>query len=243
MRASIHSAVQALYEASSSHAFPGEFDDSYHTLDPEVAARVLARPVRELSRDDADELFRVLWDDGPAFKHFLPRLIELAAAPWEPHHWPDLPELLETARRLKVFVDTPELYAPIVGVIESLWAFLYDSEAPAEHVEDILCGSAWCWDSLADRLSTWLQTPRPGAQVSIAGYLLFNAEALRTRRRLTNSDRWANRPAQEMEVCEWLRSAALWKHLCELAVPSTAHPSLVEACSLLNQLHAAPTFA
>jgi hypothetical protein len=241
MQDSISAAVTAIYDACSAFSFDGVFDDSYDRLAPEVASRISSSPLREIRPDDAWDLFRGVWEHEEGFKHFLPRLLELAVLPWTPYHYPDLAAVLEHARRRGLF-HLPSLRAPIERLLDSLWAFLHSNQAPPEQVEDILCGSAWLYDSLLGPLSAWLQAEGSDAAVTIASYVLLNAEALNTHRRLANGDRWEHRPGLETEVCEWLRSEAVWKRLREFAASSEAPPQVIAASAFLKQLHTAPVF-
>jgi hypothetical protein len=241
MAHAIRAALDGIYDACAAYGFSGEFDDSYGALNPEVAARVASSPLRNIPRDDAADLFGVLFDDEEALKHFLPRLLEQAVLPWMPHHWPDLPGVLEAARRHGL-LELSALHGPIAKLLASLWGVLHHSPASPEHVEDILCGSAWFYDTLAGPLTVWLEATDPQAQTTIASYVLHNADALSARRRLRESDRWSGRPGLEMEVCEWLRSGALWKRLRTLRQPHTPLNLFLDAVAFLNQLHTAPAF-
>ena len=241
MAHAIRAALDEIYDACAAYSFSGEFDDSYQTLDAEVAARVRSSALRDIASDDAGNLFGVLFDDEQGLKHFLPRLLELSVLPWMPYHWPDLPGLLEAARKHRL-LKLPALHGPIDHLLDALWGELHHSLAPPEQIEDILCGSAWFYDSLGPRLAAWLEASDTLAVSTIASYVLHNAEALSARRRLRENDRWSGRPALEMEVCEWLRSGALWKRLKDLAATSQSPQPVTEAVAFLNELHTAPAF-
>ena len=241
MAHAIRAALDEIYDACAAYSFSGEFDNSYETLNVEVAVRVTSSALRDIARDDAGDLFGVLFDDEQGLKHFLPRLLELSVLPWMPYHWPDLPGVLEAARRHRL-LELSALHVPIDQLLDALWGVLHHSPAPPEHIEDILCGSAWFYDSLRARLAAWLEASDTLSVSTIASYVLHNAEALSARRRLRESDRWNDRPALEMEVCEWLRSEALWKRLRDLAATSHAPQPITEAVAFLNQLHTAPAF-
>ena len=233
-------AVDALYVASASHSRPARIDDSYGPLDPGVAQRVMTVPLHDVAPADMEALFSVLFDDEQAFAHFFPRYIELAARLDLPFQWPDLPFILEKARRLTLLADPP-VVAATKRVLECLWEAVLTKSLIPHTVDGILLGFAWLEGSVQAQLDAWMAVRSLAGQVNVAEYVLSNLETLRTRRRLRNCEDWKDRPQCEIEVGEWLRSRALADRICDLA-RTTGEERLVEACAGLRDLHTAPTF-
>ena len=200
----------------------------------------MTQPLREIAPGDMDALFSVLVDDEATFAHFFPRFVELAARLDKPFQYPDLPSVLETARRLGVLADPP-VAAATQRVLEALWQEVLARPLQPETIDHVLLGLAWLERSIQMQLDALLAVENLAGQVNVAAYVLFNLESVRARRRLRNDSDWQNRPRCETEVGEWLRSRALADRVCLLS-RTTGEARLVEACAGLRQLHTAPTF-
>jgi len=233
-------ALAELYGACDSYTPPVTLDKAYRSLDPEVEARILKTPLREVSNEDAGDLFHVMQGDDEAFAYFLPRFVELAVSFETPFHFPDLPSIGEQVRRDRLLAE-PAIGHAIEHVTNALWEVLLTRQLHSEIIEDIVQGSAWFEDSLQTRLDEWSATQHFAGQANLAAYVIYNLDSVRTRRRLRNDRDWRGRPQVEMEVGLWLRSKAIVERVCELA-RSTGAAGLVEACSGLKALHTAPAF-
>ena len=233
-------ALDAIYASCGSHSKPGRLDDSYGALDPAVSGRIMTTALRELAPTDAGALFHVLIDDREGFAHFYPRLMEIAALPDAPFQYPDLPSILEQARRLGTLA-VPEVATATKQTLNALWDVVFTRPLDPETLDNILLGSAWVWESLQSYLDAWAAVENLAAQANLGAYVLGNLDSLRMRRRLRNDREWEDRPQLEIEVGDWLRSRALAGRICHLA-RTTGEPRLVEACAGLQDLHTAPTF-
>ena len=233
-------ALTQLYAACANYPKPESLDDSYGPLEPEVAARVLNGSLTSLSPRDADSLFMVLLGDEPAFAYFFPRLVDLALRFESPFHYPDLPAVLERARRQRLLV-VPEVRRATHDLVDALWELLFATALTAENIENIVRASAWIADSLQLRLDQWSTSDHPNGQGNLSAYILYNLDSMRSRRRLRNDQEWRDRPQQEIEIGIWLRSTDLMTRICQLA-RSTGEPALIETCARLRDLHTAPTF-
>jgi len=233
-------ALTQLYAACANYPKPASFDDSYGPLDPEVAARVLNSPLTSVSPEDASPLFEVLLDDETAFAHFFPRLVELAVNFEAPFHFPDLPAVVERARRQRLLV-VPEVRRATHNLGDALWEVLFATSLASESIENIVRASAWIADSLQLRLDGWSTTDHPSGQDNLSAYILYNLDSIRSRRRLRNDREWDDRPQHESEISLWLRSTDLMTRICQVA-RSTGEPGPIEACAGLRDLHTAPSF-
>jgi len=233
-------ALEAIYAACASYPKPASLDDSYGSLDPTISDRILTTALRELAPDDASALFAVLIDDREAFAHFYPRLMEMAARPDAPFHYPDLAAVLEQARRLRILA-APEIVAATSRTLHALWDIVFTRPLDPETLDDIVLGSAWVWESLQSYLDAWAAVENLSAQANLGAYVLANLDSLRTRRRLRNDREWEDRSKVEIEVGDWIRSRALADRVCASA-RTTGEPLLVGACAGLRDLHTAPTF-
>jgi len=80
-REALQAAIDGLYQAFASYPLRPHVVGCACCVSPEDEARLHARPLRELTVDDLDEYASaalLTWGDEDDFRHFLPRLFELA---------------------------------------------------------------------------------------------------------------------------------------------------------------------
>ncbi|MGH2583337.1 MAG: hypothetical protein ACRDJE_00310 [Dehalococcoidia bacterium] len=90
----LRAAIEGLYAAFRHYPLRPVTDYCTHCVTPEDEARIHAKPLRELDGKDLGKFggeVLYTWGDERDFKHFLPRLLDLAA--FDAGYWPDLDAL------------------------------------------------------------------------------------------------------------------------------------------------------
>ena len=179
-----------------------------HCADAVTLERWAVTPLRQLR---AEELENYLYSamttigDEEDFKHFVPRLFELAVgdggflditfeelgtqltrARWQ--EWPD-------RQRLRVR-----------NALEALWKTLQADEYDESAVDSIVCGIALAKFDMLALLTDWQKASAPISRANLKRFMEHNRDSLKEKRRLANAF-WDDSPAQEVIVADWLRTA------------------------------------
>jgi len=174
--------------------------------DPKRLHRLAETPVRHLPADDLqDYLYSAMSTVGDEedFKHFLPRLFELAIQ--EPDSIE--PELLGIKLSAARWKDWPDRHQSAVSAaLETLWQDLFVKEYDEFAVDSIFCGLALARMDVVSRLQAWASTSSSLAKVNFDRFKEHNRASLKKKRRLANAF-WDESPAQEVLVADWLRAA------------------------------------
>lgn len=172
--------------------------------DPEVLPRI---PLERLTCPQLSPFaFRAItaWGDADDYRHFLPRVLELAASP-EGRDFPGF-DLGVVASKLELcdFGTWPEAQrAAVSAYLREVWdsARSEDPEAGGWSTEEVLAAAARLADDVTPFLAAWAQDASPTATLRLADLL----EAAR-RPLLEDGDlgvRWRDAPGSEA-VARWL---------------------------------------
>lgn len=175
------------------------------------------RPLRDVA---AGELAALAGAEVPptagaleAMRHYLPRILEIAAGPG--FGWPDREIVLGRLAdrpaldgQVWTMWPVPERDA-VRRFLHALW--LDRLATPAEHaVDEVLCGIGLADPDIEWYLTAWLRFDEPAAALHLHRFLVDNAAALARGRLLAAHWATAAPPAPEnrRRVVEWLRSPA-----------------------------------
>jgi hypothetical protein len=201
-------------------------------------AYLAARPVRSLTPSDLARFgwkAMTTWGTVDDFKHFLPRVFELAIADdpsWELEvvfgklaygHWRDWPA--GEQRAVEAF----------------LWCLWEDTLAKVPYVVEAdacLCAIAQAVEDLRPHLRVWERDDRRSAALHFAEFVHFNVGAPSKGQKpvaLANAF-WTSRPAQASQVLSWLVAPERAEYL-ERAFFRATDATDQEALSMAQQEH------
>ena len=172
--------------------------------DPGTLTHLAQTPLRQLT---AEDLLGYLYSamstvgDKEDFRHFFPRLFELAV---EDHSPLDLEELGSQLWRAgwKQWVEPQRLTAQ--RALENLWDTLSIKGYDDATVDSIVCGVALTHMDMEALLAAWETSSAPFSKANLNRFGEYNRDSLKMRRRLSNAF-WDESPAQEVAVADWLR--------------------------------------
>jgi hypothetical protein len=212
----VDSAVGDLYRVFQPYRIGPDFIGCECCVDPRDTARLVQTPLPDLKLADVDSYsFNAMttWGDVGHFKHFLPRLLELAAQ--DPEGFLAFEVLLGKLEYGK-WRDWPHFErAAVEGFLTALWRAELARELTCEgdaRIDTILCGLGQCFSDLNRFLGAWLESDSGPACRLLAQYFLLNHDALTGHRKLANAF-WDDRHEQVAQVTRWLRSAAVYEHM------------------------------
>jgi len=181
--------------------------------------RIASKPLRKLTAGDLERYaFKAIttWGEVHDFKHFLPRLLELAAEAGEVGH--TAPETLLHKLAFGQWRTWPR---PEVEAIESffaaLWTALLSSspDRPRGRVWDAgtwLTALAQAVDDLTPFLAEWRGLRSEPSLRRLADYLDDEYHDIMLYGRLGNPH-WGDRPDQMRQVMTWLAAPQTWQQL------------------------------
>jgi hypothetical protein len=203
----LRAAIERLYATFGAYPLRDDTNACACCHSPEDEKRLHRKSLRKLDSHDlrqyaADALF--VWGDVTDFKHFLPRISELAVERGDAfedpsvvfnklHHgdwrnWPD------------------EEQRSIEGFLDALWSCVLDSqphELYGEEIEDWLCGISQAVAQLSPYLKTWIAMETKNARLNLAGFIADTDFANPKRHA---SAYWGEREELFDEVAAWIRS-------------------------------------
>ena len=179
----IRDAVEGLYDAFSGYELREFTDPCMHCHTLEDEAKIHARPLRELTKDDLREYAvdaLLVWGDERDFKHFLPRICELFCSCelyadevgkgyflYDPH-------VLFTKFRHGDWRAWPAAeQEAVTRFLNAIWRwFLSDppdegrNSEPFQNAEDMVCSIAQCEDDLSHYLAEWVEDKRLSSSIA-----------------------------------------------------------------------------
>jgi hypothetical protein len=226
----IRDAVEGLYAAFSGYELREFTDPCMHCHTLEDEAKIHARPLRELIKEDlrryAEDALLV-WGDERDFKHFLPRICELFcncelyADEISEGYFLYAPHVLFTKFRFGNWRGWPATeQVAVERFLNAIWTgFLSDPpdedriSEPFQEAEDVVCSIAQCEDDLSCYLTAWIEDERLSASRALSAFILTSRMC--THGVPVTDSFWGKRGAQYAQVQHWLRSAAVERKLSE----------------------------
>jgi len=214
----LRSAIENLYVAFSEYPLRDHTDACAccHTLTDEK--RLHRKSLREMNAKDlwqyaTDALF--VWGDVTDFKHFLPRIFELAVV--EGDEFVD-PQVVFNKLYHGEWWSWPEAeQRTIKHFFNALWKSVVNSQPHqmyGEEIENWLCGMAQAVAQMSTYLNTWLAIGTENARLNLAGFI---ADTDFVNPKHGASGYWEGRRELFEEVADWVRSDAVKKNMAAIA--------------------------
>lgn len=207
-----------LYRVFQPYRLGPDFSGCECCVEPRETLRLANTPLRELTLQDLDSYsFKAIttWGDTRHFKHFLPRLFELATA--DPEGFLSLEVLLSKLDygKWEEWLDFEQ--KAVDRFLQALWATELARDVEYEgddRVDMILCGLGRAYSNLNLFLAVWTSTDSASACRQLSQYFLVNYDELAGHGKLANA-LWDGRNAQVSQVVAWLRSPVVYEYLVD----------------------------
>jgi len=239
---SLPDAIAKLYRTFAQYRLGEDFTGCAHCVDPRDSARLSATPLVDLKLSDLDNYaFKAMttWGTPQDFKHFLPRLFELAAENTDGFlSFEVLFSKLDYAK----WEGWPSSESDAVNeYLFAFWHHVLDTHSE-EHdfICTVLCALANARSSVKNDLNAWLNHATPTAYIHLACFVVVNLPSLHQHFKLDNPH-WKERRTQHQEVVSWLATPAVLHYLEEgtvhlnvnaCGIPLTESPSMLRTWSL-----------
>jgi hypothetical protein len=198
-------AVETLYDIFSVYPLAQKVEGCPCCVSAEDEAALHLRPLRRMTAQDLRRyLFKALttWGDADDFRHFLPRLLELAA---ETRNYDvDLEEITRKLEYAK-WQQWPEQEQQTVRLyLSALWQFVLTLSPEEVWLDDYIGAIGQAEENLAPYLKLWQDTTTDTAFTQLA--VFFDSQLNLHRGKLTN---WGGRKEQMTQVINWFAEMGL----------------------------------
>ena len=159
-------AVETLYEVLSVYPLAQKVEGCPCCVSDEDESSLHRKPLHELTAKDLSRYaFKALstWGTEDDFKHFLPRLLELAADPYDVSYEIDVEVLFGKMRYAKWRNWPPAEQQAVSSYFSALWQWLLTLPVEEWVLDDYLCAIANAEGSLA------VLSPRTAAKINSEG--------------------------------------------------------------------------
>ena len=215
-RRTLEAAVEGLYSTFASYKLHGPVVGCPHCTSLADDERLRSRPLRDLHAGDLQRFaFKAMSTLGTVedFKHFLPRMLEIAAQEGEVGDT-DFEVLMGKLHDAEWSTwPSPERAAVERFLTALWWGVLGTYPAPAD-IDTYLCGLGRAGDDLSPFLDHWERDTSVAALGHLAEFVTENAPAWAKHQRLRSAF-WTGRDDQVRQVLDWLARPALQAHLEE----------------------------
>ena len=201
----LRAAIESLYTTLGRYNLVSHVSGCPCCTSPEDDQLVRSRPLRQLMPADLERFaFKAMTTLGTLhdFKHFLPRLLELAA--WEGEiGYADLEVVLGKLRYCEWNTWPQAERGSVEQYLASLWQHVLSTFPSSPEIDDCLCGIANAVDDLSPFLNAWRRDNSATAVQHVASFVEANFNTLSKKGRLRNAF-WEGREPQLMAVASWL---------------------------------------
>lgn len=216
-------AVENLYRAFEGYRRRANTEPCSHCHTPEEEHRLHSKPLRNLTADDLKQYaFDALytWGNEHDFKHFLPRLLELAVALEDPGLDFVDPEALFRKLPFASWSTWPQTERNALSLfMNAMWRAALNSEPEEldwDGVAQWLCALAGCEENLFPYLQMWTEEPSLAAHRNLARVILELGVPYAPS---VPMGYWEDRRDQWNQFIAWLKSSAVlekMEHAIEL---------------------------
>ncbi len=207
-------AIEALYATFARYKLNGPVDGCPHCTSSEDDRLLNSDPLQKLPPANLERFaFKAVSTLGTLedFKHFLPRILELAALGGNIGH--TLFEIILGKLDYAGWTHWPQREGQAIrDYLSALWQHqLCHYPAPVD-ADDCLCGIGNCESDLRPYLQIWQRENGAASLNHLTDFIGHNARHLLKEKRLGNAF-WEEREPQARQVIEWLLNAAMTKKL------------------------------
>jgi hypothetical protein len=209
--------IDELYRVFQPYRLGPDFSGCSCCVSPADCERLANTELRDLTLADLDSYaFKAMttWGETRHFKHFLPRLLEIA--------YTDFDEFLSAETLFGKLTygewdEWPEQERRAVnGFLREFWRSVIASEVARpgdDSIDTAICAIGNACTTIMPFLQQWTASDGPAPPRQLAQFVLLNIDDIARRQRLMNPH-WDERSAQAGEVFEWLRLPATYEYLC-----------------------------
>ncbi|TWT87178.1 hypothetical protein Mal64_27140 [Pseudobythopirellula maris] len=220
--------IERLYATFAPYRVGDDFVGCDCCVSPEESGELASRPVRELTYEDLEHYSRSAmstWGDVRHFKHFLPRLMELAVEYRD--EFLDLAVVFGKLRYAQWQAWPPTEVNRVDEYLREYWAYQLSLDLDSPHsdaIDTVLCAEGCALESVEPLLSAWLAEDSISAKKHLAAFVLCNDDYLLRKHRLANAF-WDDRTVPHEEVLLWLRLPEVAEYLASGELPDEFAPA------------------
>ena len=210
--------ISELYCVFRPYRLDPDFAGCSHCVDPADTDRLANSELRSLTLADLDSYsFNAIttWGDTKHFKHFLPRLFEIASTDYV--HFLSS-EVLFGKLAYGKWYEWPAIEQRAVkNFLDAFWQSAITSElasADDDSIDTALCAIGNACSTVSPFLEKWLASNSVAAPQQLAQFVFHNIHHILQHQRLANSF-WDGRSKQAAEVLDWLRLPTTYENLYE----------------------------
>lgn len=226
----MHDSVGELYRIFGHYRLGDDFGGCEDCVSPTDTARLKSVTLGHLTVSDLDRYaFKAIstWGNVRHFKHFLPRLFELAVEDFLEFNFP---EVLFGKLKYANWQTWPTLERM---AIENFLVHFWQSqiEQPGnfpndERIETALGALAYACETIQPFLDDWTQNGHVNALLHLAQFISVVADDIMTKHQVTNL--WGNPEVASQQLLTWLNTDDVFAFL------STGRPTLTESFPHVN---------
>ena len=217
-RQKLADAVENLYETFCEYQLEVPLDGC-PPLPPEKEERLQTVPLRQLSADDLVQYaFRALTTVGSEddFKHFLPRILEIAAQRGSVGR-DDLQIVLGKLQYGQWTFWPQRQRQAVEHFLWAFWESVLGEFSSEPDISTFVCGFGCVVDDLKPFLDVWSQSDEPSAINHLHNFIESNLDRLLKKHRLRDAF-WSEREPQMMQVILWLAQPELGQRLEQMSL-------------------------
>jgi hypothetical protein len=236
--------TEQLYKMFSPYRVGNDFVGCECCVAPSESAKLTSKPLRLLTYDDLEHYSSSAmstWGDVRHFKHFLPRLLELAIEHRD--EFLDLAVVFGKLAYARWYSWPPREIDAVDGFLRAYWEYqlTIDIDSPQDDaIDTVLCAEACACESVKPLLTAWLEEESISAKKHLAAFVLGNNDYLLRKQRLANAF-WDYRAKPHDEVICWLRSSAVSTYLSNAELPQEFELARCQLDTIRSALGEIPT--
>lgn len=220
--------TERLYETFAPYRIGDDFVGCDCCVSAERSTKLAETPLRKLTYEDMEHYASKAmstWGDVRHFKHFLPRLFELAIEHRD--KFLDLAVVFGKLRYAHWQTWPPREVACVDEYLRAYWTYQLnlDIDSPqGDAIDTVLCAEANALESVEPLLTAWLAKDSISAKKHLAAFVLGNDDYLLRKHKLSNAF-WDYEAKPHSEVLRWLRSQEVSAYLGNAELPEEFAPA------------------
>ncbi len=221
-------ATEQLYATFSPYRGGEDFVGCDCCVSTEQSKKLAGTPLRELTYEDLERYARKAmstWGDVKNFKHFLPRLLELAIEHRD--EFLDLAVVFGKLRCAHWQSWPPREVACVDDYLRAYWVYQLKLEIDSpqsDAIDTVLCAEGNALESVKPLLTAWLAEESISAKKHLAAFVIGNDDYLLSKHKLSNAF-WDFGARPHGEVLRWLRSQDVLAYLGNAELPEEFAPA------------------
>jgi len=213
----MHSSITELYRVFKSYRLGDDFSGCECCVSGDDSERLASSPLSELTVEDLNRFaFKSMttWGDVRHFKHFLPRLLELALDDYESFNDPEV--LLGKLAYAKWKTWPNYEQTAVNDFLMHFWEVQLSKTGRFPNdtqINTVLGGLANACHSIRDYLDLWIQIRTSAASLHLCQFVDTSVDEIIMNRRIRLL--WGNPSKPTKELLEWISSDAVREYLDE----------------------------